>query len=724
MKNINLYMTGAALLLFSAACSETEQFGTDGEGRLALATSVSGDMNVVSRASEQELADGCMVWISNDKGLVYRYEGLDNVPSSINLLSGRYVAEAWTGDSVSASFDKRWFKGREEFTITKGEVSTVSLVCKVANVAASVNYAEGLEDVLSDFTMTVGHGRGSLVFEGRDDRRGYFMMPSTDRNLAFELKGTKADGSEFVYNGVIEDAQPATEYILNVKYTAQETTVGGAVFSIVIDSKEIEVSTDVKLVPAPKISGYGFDLATPVMGEEGTIGRRSVYIASATQISNVILSGDIFSSMLPALGGNRFDLCNVTEGALADINSIGVNYKSTYDAEADQTLFQLNFEETFTNALPNGDYTIGIEATDVKGNVTAATLTIKVSDVSVVVEPVIETEIYATKATLHGTVAKDDVETAGFNYRARGASEWTYVEATPVSRAAFAKGDRFYAEVEGLDAGTTYEYCTVANGIPTAALETFTTEQAEQLPDSSFEEWFTYNGKVEIPGATYEKDKDLSYWDSGNHGSTTLGASYNLTTGSTDYAHSGLKSARLESKYVVMALAAGNIFYGRYIRTAAPNGVLGWGRPFTSRPKAMRVWVKYTPKTVDHGGNHIANGSMDQGIIYTALVDDSKQTDSKTGQSWPAIIMTNKSNESKAQLFDSNGDNVIAYGEHVFTEATSGDGMIQIEIPIEYRKEGVKPANIIVVASASRYGDFFQGAAGSVMYLDDIELVY
>ena len=114
MKNINLYMTGAALLLFSAACSETEQFGTDGEGRLALATSVSSDMNVVSRASEQELADGCMVWISNDKGLVYRYEGLDNVPSSISLLSGRYVAEAWTGDSVSASFDKRWFKGRED----------------------------------------------------------------------------------------------------------------------------------------------------------------------------------------------------------------------------------------------------------------------------------------------------------------------------------------------------------------------------------------------------------------------------------------------------------------------------------------------------------------------------------------------------------------------------------------------------------------------------------
>lgn len=717
MKNINLYMTGAALLLFSAACSETEQFGTDGEGRLALATSVSSDMNVVSRASEQELADGCMVWISNDKGLVYRYEGLDNVPSSISLLSGRYVAEAWTGDSVSASFDKRWFKGREEFTITKGEVSAVNLVCKVANVAASVNYAEGLEDVLSDFTMTVGHARGSLVFEGRDDRRGYFMMPSTDHNLAFELKGTQGDGSEFVYNGVIEDAQPATEYILNVKYTAQETTVGGAIFSIVIDSKEIELSTDVKLVPAPKISGYGFDLASPIMGEEGTIGRRSVYIASATQISNVIVSGDIFSTLLPALGGDRFDLCNVSETALADINAIGVNYKSTYDADADQTLFQLNFEEEFTNRLPNGDYNISIEATDAKGNVTAATMTIKVSDVAVVANPVIDAEVYARKATLHGTIAKDGVETAGFNYRQQGTTQWIYAEAAS-DNSAYSKGDTFSAVIEGLEPGSTYEYCAVADGNATATIETFVSEAATQLPNSSFEEWGK-KSRADILASDYNN----IFWDSGNHGSTysPIGAT-NLTTASTDFVHSGTYSARLESKSVFGVFAAGNLFAGQFLRVNIPNGVLGWGRPFTNRPKAMKVWVKYTPGTVGNGGDKIANGEMDRGIIYAALVDGSTMTDGS--DTWPVIIMTNKGDESKAQLFDKNGDNVLAYGEHVFNEATPEEGLMQIEIPIEYRKEGVKPANIIVVASASFYGDYFQGAAGSVMYLDDIELVY
>lgn len=132
----------------------------------------------------------------------------------------------------------------------------------------------------------------------------------------------------------------------------------------------------------------------------------------------------------------------------------------------------------------------------------------------------------------------------------------------------------------------------------------------------------------------------------------------------------------------------------------------------------MKVWVKYTPKAVDNTkGVKIAKGEMDQGIIYIALLDET--TESYNGQSWPVTIDT-----SVPKLFESNGSNVIAYGERVFTEATTGDGLIQIEIPLDYKRQGVTPSNILIVASASRYGDYFEGAAGSVMYLDDIELTY
>ena len=83
--------------------------------------------------------------------------------------------------------------------------------------------------------------------------------------------------------------------------------------------------------------------------------------------------------------------------------------------------------------------------------------------------------------------------------------------------------------------------------------------------------------------------------------------------------------------------------------------------------------------------------------------------------------MVVKTTASGRSLFDKNADNVIAYGERVFTEATGG--MVEVEIPLEYYKTDVKASNIILTCSASKYGDYFTGGP-SVMYVDDFELVY
>ena len=45
-------------------------------------------------------------------------------------------------------------------------------------------------------------------------------------------------------------------------------------------------------------------------------------------------------------------------------------------------------------------------------------------------------------------------------------------------------------------------------------------------------------------------------------------------------------------------------------------------------------------------------------------------------------------------------------------------------IDLQYRYLTRIPKYIIVVASASKYGDYFTGSTGSLMYLDDFSLVY
>lgn len=703
MKKINLYIAGTAIMLLAGACAE-EKFDTTGEGSLALKTSVNTDMTVVSRATDAELAQNCMVWISNSQGLVRRYNAGEELPSRIPLLTGHYVAEGWTGDSVPASWDKRWFKGLSEFDIVKGQTATVELTCKIANVAISVDYQEGIEEVLTDYTLTVGHSGGSLIFDGRDSRRGYFMMSSKDKNLTYELNGTTAGGKAFNFSGEIKDARPATEYALHVTYTPQEQSIGGAHFTITIDEHEITVENHVEIIAAPHFIGHDFDIDNALTAEKGLVGRQTVYVTSPTKITGLKLTSDLFTDISTLGGYNDFDILAMSSEGLAQVNAAGINHTYSYNEEADETVIQLNFEEEFTNTLDNGEYSIEMEATDKNGKSNTATLHILISDAPVVTADA--TDVSYFSATLCGTVSKDGVTAAGFNYREKGASEWIHVDAT----GSFEKGSQYTVALSALRDGTVYEYAATTPEFTSQIVKEFTTPSA-QLPNASFEEW-GMSGKVQLIGT----DASSLFWDSGNWGAASFGG--NLTTPSTDYVHSGQYSARLESKKVVIKLAAGNLFSGKYLATIGINGVLGFGRPFTLSPKSMKVWVKYTPKAVDNTkGVKIAMGEMDQGIIYIALLDET--TESYDGQSWPVTIDT-----SVPKLFDSNSSNVIAYGERIFTEATAGDGLIQIEIPLDYKRPGVTPSNILVVASASRYGDYFEGAAGSVMYLDDIELTY
>lgn len=717
MKRINLYLAGIAVLMLGTGCSHEMLLDTEGEGKLVLHTTVSTDMQVVSRAVEQDLQDNCMIWISNAKGLVRRYDKLADMPQTIDLASGHYVAEAWTGDSVPASWTARWFKGMTEFDITKGQTTQATLQCKIANVAASVKYDEGLEAALHDFSMSIGHAGDTLLYVGREERMGYFMMPSFDKNLTFTLTGKQVNESDFTYTGTIENAKPGTHYIINVNYTQENNEVGGGMFTIEIDEKQIDLPKEVELIAAPKFTGYGFDVNLPVTGEANNIGERVIYVSSATEITTLHLKSDLFFEWVPALSSDDLEWFGMNEQGKAALTEAGINIAKQKIDNEEQTLIKIGFSADLLNGLEDGKYSIDFKATDKDNKVSSLTMNIIVSNAYVIPTPVEEKDASYFSVTLHGTVQREGLTNVGFNFRkatnSRADDEWTFVEGH------FTDNQRFEATINDLTPGTTYEYTTVCDDYIYNEILSIKTRPTTQLPNSSFEDWSNYDNAV-IPGDTYP-----SFWDTGNHGSKTL-QNKQVTTQSTSIKHSGNSSACLKSQFVgvlgIGKFAAGNIFAGKYLATLGTNGVLGWGQPFTETPKSVKIWVKYEPGTVQSGkdkgsGTYMPVGSKDQGIIYIALVDDTKQ--SYKSEQWPSVIDT-----STQQLFDKDGNNVIAYGEHIFDEATLGDGMVQIEIPLDYNKKGVFPSNIIFVASASRYGDYFQGGEGSTLYLDDIELIY
>ena len=183
--------------------------------------------------------------------------------------------------------------------------------------------------------------------------------------------------------------------------------------------------------------------------------------------------------------------------------------------------------------------------------------------------------------------------------------------------------------------------------------------------------------------------------------------------------HSGQYSARLASTSALGMLAAGNIFIGDYVRTDGTNGVLSLGRAYNgSHPTALTFYMNYRPGTVNiiKSGNEqyldFAKGDLDHGQVYVALTDE------------PIEIRTNPENR---KLFSVDDPHVVAYGQLTWKENVGADGkMVKIEIPIEYKENAktTQPKYLVVVASASKFGDYFSGSDATVMYLDDFELVY
>ncbi len=746
MKKIvkNTYIA-ASLLLTSAAiqsCSMETPFKSE-EGVLKMNLAI--NSNVITRAmDEQELADNCVVYISNDKGLVFKAKGLGNIPDQITLRHGRYIAEAWTGDSVPASFDSKFYRCYEPIDITEG-VNEYTLTCAIANVVASVN-ANSIDDTqVKNLHVTVSTSNGSLEFtsENYKTAKGYFMMPfdangNRESVLNIKVEGENILGEPFSKEKIVENAKPGYEYIVNLTYddTSDEPN-GGGYLTMTIDETEILVAHTVEIFAAPSIEGVDFDIDKQIIGEPGQfVGDRQVKIVAFDEITSFTIECvDTENLNLPA---QAVDLKACDDATIAQLNTAGITWdKTVEDVENNKDghtrqLSYINFSEKYLNSLParKTEYRIILTATDgtahngVPGKTSTKTLRIAVGEDAIVYEdPIVLEEVVdpnnvmaigAYSATLKASVKDESATGLGIQYREVGTSDWTKV---PVNGTRASK--LVSVTISNLKPGTSYEYKAYADGFESFESKIFTTEDIFVIPNASLEEWsdFSENSKVLLPGSGGVR----TFWDSGNHGSATM--SVTLTQGSEDMKHSGSKSARLRSQFVGLGgvagkFAAGNLFAGTYLETQGTDGRLEFGRPYNgSHPTKLRVYVNYRPGKVEKKGDYLGVGAEDIGQIYVALTTA------------PIEVRTKKSTQKlfPTKAGDEDYDKLVAYGQYTFEGNYGPDGELQaLEIPFDYfsNAKSVIPTHLVIVCSASKYGDFFNGGEGSLMYLDDFELIY
>ena len=312
----------------------------------------------------------------------------------------------------------------------------------------------------------------------------------------------------------------------------------------------------------------------------------------------------------------------------------------------------------------------------------------------------------ASRAVLNGSIQSG--KTPVVEYRESDASNWTEVPSEDVT----VSGTSYTAILKGLSPSTAYRYRVSVDGVA-GEENSFTTVQAIQLENGSFEGW--RQDQTENTGKDYyvPNAAGSDFWGTGNLGAAPFIG--DLTT-PADESVSG-KAARLESKDAIIKIGAGNLFTGSFQMDPDTHidGLLHFGRPFSSFPTGLRFWYKYTPAEMTRksmtqlpANLEALVGQMDSCHIYIALSDKAE----------PYEIRTNANNR---QLFDKNDEHIIAYGEYITGDLT--ETYVQKEISLTYRAYRV-PKYIIIVCSASKYGDYYLGGIGSTLYIDEMELLY
>lgn len=367
------------------------------------------------------------------------------------------------------------------------------------------------------------------------------------------------------------------------------------------------------------------------------------------------------------------------------------------------------------------DFTHGISVDVTAFDVTETwRLFVEVTDVSVEIQDVNPwtCEAYITSLGVAG------VEN-GFQYRVKGSGQWIDVDDADIT----ADGGSFTAHITGLQPETTYEVVAYSGSDRTSA-EEFTTDPATQLPNHSFENVSLVTGKDYYkwynPFATDDDGREM-FWGTGNgegpdgvNGTASLGIV--LTYPEENDVPDGKLAVRCESKSFAGILACGNIFTGQFAGVVGTTGgKVNYGRPWTTRPKALRFKMKYNCGKIDLVGSYppgevVKVGDNDRCHIFATVGDwDYKET---LGSKESPVLV----NTTEGIYFTSDSPGIIGYGECIYNEST--DGWIEVEIPIEYRSLTRKPTHIIVICAASIRGDYLTGSSRSTLWVDDFDLIY
>lgn len=673
-------LLGIALLGGLAGC-QREEYGTgQDDGYVQLNLTHDPQAIVVSKADAQQVVYG--VQFVNSKGNVAQnFPDHTQMPAQVKLKADTYTIRVSSGTEQDAAFDAPYYAGETSIKVRSGQNNEASVTCTLANTKVSVSYSDVIRENFTEYAVTISNGEeGSLIFGETETRPGYFR---TTGSLRWTISLVNKNGTPYQMTQTISDVQPRQHYILRFDVNENSNpTDGGITSEIVIDPTTNEHSHEIGIVlnkkSKPQISGTGFDIASPVQIALGQPVDCEVALFAEAKISNVNLSHN--SAHLSSVGiPASFSPIDADAAVKAAVNGEGITWSEPLSgAQSGRISFS-----ALAAKLPLGTYELKIAVLDEQNQLVEQGLELVVIP-DMKVSTLNTADVWAKFATLKGKWNTLERPAAiGLCYKKQSDAQWTTLAEGQLT----VTGSEFSAQVTGLEPATDYQVKAVCEGESEANVVTFRTDAADLLPNMNLDEWSNDN----TPGGK---------WSSGNN------TFVKMTKKETSVVRNG-NAVRMTSAEAMSIFAAGNLFtgsFGSIIMSPSMGAKLNFGTPYTCRPTTFSGYYNYSPETVSKYAKapYTTDGQADFCHIYVMLTD------------WNSPFEVNTVDKKFISLDD---PGIIAYGE--FASDRKTEGYEPFRIDIEYR-DSRTPKHIIVVATSSRYGDYFSGAVGSVLYVDEL----
>lgn len=630
----------------------------EGAVRLGVAfqQSISADEEVVIKIYKVE---------GEEQNLVRRYTSLNDVPEYLALLAGEYVAKVQVGEKHIVSFDEKYYLGEKEFTVAAGNVTPVTVDCKIQSTIVRIEYDATVAEKLNAgyFTnVSVAESYNPTAIASGDvhslryeeTKEGYFVLPADQTTLFWHFEGEHPVEGAVMKEAKIENVQPAVRYTVKLKYS--KDAPGGIIIEAIVDESIEEVDDTLIFSPDPTVMGDGFNEKE----QQKSINTLTYNVASLATINKLALTAD----------GVDYDILS---GSVAGVNVTKVddlNYKITIAPE-------------FFVYATGGQNTVTFNVEDVDGGKLKKEVKYNVQGIMPLSAE--DYSLWSGKASFKANIIDAAVSSVKVAYSVNGGA-WTEVEAT------LGSNGYYTATGAGLSADMNYSYKLVVNGADSGKTLSVATAAGVQLPNGDFESW----SDDKTPGGL---------WSSGNNSFVTL---MKKASG-----RNGGSCAFLDSQAAVGKFAAGNLFTGSFemnISTMSGKVTFGKDFKFNAKPESVSFWMKNSQGQINYGDK---GSGTDK---YTAMVLITNG----------ATYTVDTTDESSFLVFDTlaSKPGIIAYG-YINSDDSNAEWVektVQLTYVAGY--EQMTPKKISISFTPSGYGDYWCGSTDSEMYVDDVRLNY